>query len=287
VENARRLFSKLTSWLAESKREAVFLILFSPSMSLFAPINRVYEEFFPIVRPPGRAFVADHTLQYLRVHLVSIPTELQTSQPYFKQDLHPAVRRAVLHVQSQSYWAAGSIGPYAQANRVQYVDPSQRTDVDHIFVSGRIGMVPKTQALCTWLDLFSSSTPASSDADSGDVVSIKTFFAEFSFMMANSLVAFEHYRRLPVHEAVTHATFFIRDAKHAAWIAPCWDLYWTLLLGENKQATAAKLVFSDTDTPSTSRVTLARVIQVDEMPKNASVEVILEGRRVTCADEDD
>lgn len=261
VAGASELFTSIHKWLEGCNREALFLLIVCPSMTLFLPVNKVYELHFEIVRPPGRAFVEDSTISSLCVEVWSIPRRAAGAESGDDEDekaFHLLQERKCLHVQSISPWAAASIGPYAQANRVWYCLPSCTSakddkqtlkgirKVDHTIVSGRIGMVPLTQNVAAYADLqaaanhsvLSSTSPPSQPlrltGSMGDAL-WGSFLAEFMFMMANSVVGLEHFN-VPLRH-VTHATFFVPSKLFSTstlalkdahiLIETAWGLYWS------------------------------------------------------------
>jgi diphthine-ammonia ligase len=114
-------------------------------MDDFAKINAVYTTFFG-TSPPARACVAVDLPSPLRLKLDCIAYA----------GASPHDRRA-LHVQGLSYWAPANIGPYSQAIVVSVNTPciSRKHPEIHIevgdliFVSGQIGMLPRSLALPT------------------------------------------------------------------------------------------------------------------------------------------
>lgn len=272
LKGADRLFCEINEWLARWKREPIFLLLVCPDMSLFRAVNKMYESHFEIFRPPGRAFLEDVHLPSLCVELWSVPTQEivvgggEKSEPGGEErkgggHLRLVEPRQCLHVQSVSPWASATIGPYAQANKVTYdilesrracMKPNEASccgadiqvlRVDHVLVSGRLGMVPLTQELASVADLMrymnaehnaSSSVEADEAQDEeGTKSPWPVFLAQFFFMMANSVVGIEHFK-LPI-DAVTHATFFVQTTltpDAAYWIECAWGMYWTSVCGK-------------------------------------------------------
>ncbi|WFD31579.1 diphthine--ammonia ligase [Malassezia sp. CBS 17886] len=95
--------------------------------ALFGTLNAVYQKYFGAA-PPSRACVA--------VPAGTAGGRLQLDAVATCDDGSGADRRA-LHVQSQSYWAPASIGPYAQAVQAD----------GRVFIAGQIGMQPATLAV--------------------------------------------------------------------------------------------------------------------------------------------
>lgn len=105
-----------------SREEIAHVNVYLASQSLFPVLNDVYSRYFG-TSPPSRACVAvpGHGA---RVVLDAVA-------------VRDAAQRRSLHVQSLSYWAPASIGPYSQA-----VLAGSR-----IFLAGQIGMEPATLAV--------------------------------------------------------------------------------------------------------------------------------------------
>jgi diphthine-ammonia ligase len=316
LAGASATFTSIHQWLHQSNREALFLLIVCPSMSLFLPVNKVYETFFEIVRPPGRAFVEDATVSSLCVEVWSIPR-----RQLIDAGLHVRQERKCLHVQSISPWAAASIGPYAQANRIWYRGPATTSkchttvvqrDTDHIIVSGRIGMVPLTQNVATFADLQATATaeaphvlPAPPQLPSGVVIPDAvwgSFVAEFMFMMANSVVGLEHFCGSPL-QWVTHATFFVPMKLFASGLGQsdahilveaAWEMYWNGISASSYRFPHISWVSSNlfldelnNTVPAEEGCTRARLLLTTGLPKGALVEVILEKRMVESVDDDD
>lgn len=94
--------------------------IYLASAADFASLNRVYSTHFG-VSPPSRVTVA------VPMSGVRIVMDIVASHD----------DRRALHVQSRSYWAPASIGPYSQASKV-----GSRTTI-----AGQIGLVPATMQL--------------------------------------------------------------------------------------------------------------------------------------------
>jgi diphthine-ammonia ligase len=110
-------------------RNVVFVHVFVRDLHNIAEMNRAYATFFAEDHhpPPARATVVglsslehvDLLIRFLVYHGTS--PDLQ-----------------YLHVESISYWAPASIGPYSQAVKVKD---------GHLFIAGQIGMMPQTLSL--------------------------------------------------------------------------------------------------------------------------------------------
>jgi diphthine-ammonia ligase len=319
LAGASATFTSIHQWLHQTNREALFLLIVCPSMSLFLPVNKVYETWFAIVRPPGRAFVEDATISSLCVEVWSIPRHQPLDAGNSSVGLHVCQERKCLHVQSISPWAAASIGPYAQANRIWHRCPATSSQgatvvqsTDHIIVSGRIGMVPLTQNVATLADLQATATaeaphvlPAPPQLPSGVVIPDAlwgSFVAEFMFMMANSVVGLEHFCGSP-QQWVTHTTFFVSLKLFASGLSQsdahilveaAWEMYWNGISASSYHFPHISWVSSNlfidelnNAVPAEEGCTRARLLLTSGLPKGALVEVILEKRMVESVDDDD
>ena len=123
-DEATAAFAALSDTLAQhhlSFEHVCHINVYLASQDDFAALNAVYAHYFG-ASPPSRAAVAvPLTGARLMLDAVAAPTPRRT-----------------LHVQSRSYWAPASIGPYAQAAKA-----GVRTTV-----AGQIGLVPATMQLC-------------------------------------------------------------------------------------------------------------------------------------------
>ena len=120
----------------KTKRKAiVFVQVFIKNFELMVEMNQAYEDFFSseLLSLPARAAMvwpldyADILLRFLICRL----DDYDSSYPHAATLQH-------LHVTSRSYWAPTPIGAYSQA---------VRTNDNHLFISGQIGLIPSTMEM--------------------------------------------------------------------------------------------------------------------------------------------
>lgn len=120
---------------------AVFVTMYLKDMNDFPIANEVYSAHLPPIDPASRACVqialpedvcvALDILAPLVLGMESSSNTLPIESAIDLQgELHPVLKRKVLHVQSVSHWAPCCIGPYAQANALQGI----------LHVAGQLGL---------------------------------------------------------------------------------------------------------------------------------------------------
>lgn len=120
---------------------AIFVTMYLKDMNDFPIANEVYSAHLPQVDPASRACVqvalpegvcgALDILVPLALGMENSSNTLPTESAIDLHDeLHPVLKRKVLHVQSVSHWAPCCIGPYAQANALEGI----------LHVAGQLGL---------------------------------------------------------------------------------------------------------------------------------------------------
>lgn len=140
---ALEVFQKLDKFLQEqrlSPSQAINCNLLLSSMSDFALVNEVYNEYFDISKygplPPSRACVETNLLGegYLLQLSIVFDMASQVHRSSTQSLLYP--NKNGLHVQGRSYWAPCNIGPYSQATWL-------KEDVNQVtYISGQIALNP-------------------------------------------------------------------------------------------------------------------------------------------------
>ena len=121
-----------------SFRDVAYTSIILRDMGDFASINAVYGAYFLDPNPPARVTIACAGVlpkgKYLTVSMTVV-------------SLTDAASRKGLHVQSRSYWAPANIGPYSQAISVPLEGDEDGEEPALVYVSGQIPLVPASMEL--------------------------------------------------------------------------------------------------------------------------------------------
>lgn len=104
-------------------------------MNDFAAVNASYGKRFIHPNPPARVTLSCADVLPDAALVAISATSIRTQ---------PGVFRKGLHVQSRSYWAPANIGPYSQAIST----PMSETNNDLVYIAGQIPLAPASMQLC-------------------------------------------------------------------------------------------------------------------------------------------
>ncbi|KAF5223296.1 hypothetical protein ECC02_003574 [Trypanosoma cruzi] len=245
------VLQRIVEDMSGRNREVFFMLVFSPSIRYFGFFFEAFAHFFPNPQPPGCAFAEFSDKKAFCLEVLSAPREF--------------IQRATLQVRSSSCCGPVSMGPHSFSNLVN-------TNAERcVIVSGCIGLVPVKQRLAVTEDMpeiLNLSFSRLSRAMGLEEDAVRTFFAQFAFMYANSVIGLTHFcAGVPF---ATHATFFLRDMRFAPLVPFLWRWcagdFARLLPWENPRACIEK------------DGVLFRILHVTRLPSNSEVEIVLERR---------
>lgn len=255
-------------------------------MADFASINAIYGSYFNTPNPPARVTIAcAESLPADRVVMISLTsTKSQASD-----------KRRALHVQSRSYWAPANIGPYSQAVSTpleNHSSDSAATNGFLVYIAGQIPLVPSTMELPA---LTGSETSTSFGMQTvlalqhlvriGRVMQVRKWAAAIVFVTASSPedaqirsdIASQAWEGLRCQDASS------QDEEASDVGSESFDI-WDVKFGnaepDHKHLSVSSLMIHDK--PPLDETPPLYVIQVDALPRGASVEWVSYG--LTAAD---
>lgn len=234
TEQATSLLNSIYLWAQGAQVECVLLSVRLSQSAMEVPFNTLYEKLTPSVMPPCRSLVIGGGGASLVVDVLHAPA---------RQNAGP-----VLHNQSLSCWAAGMVGPYAQAR--QAYTPGEAAAF-HTVCGAVLGLVPTTGCLASPADL-----PAAwrSHPDLLASSALAQAVAETVYGCAN-LRAYLSFFNKPA-SFITHATVHV-TASAVAELSPYLSSLWELCLGAPWDG-----------------VTYRHIITVDRLQGGASVSIL-------------
>lgn len=249
------------------------------SMSDFASVNAIYGRFFTEPNPPARVTLAcANVLPYGKFVMLSATMAAAIARS----------SKRGLHVQSRSYWAPANIGPYSQAIGVPYDQPNGSAGAV-VYIAGQIPLIPASMELVrdSVKDAEMQTVLAMQHfLRVGQAMQVQRWICGMAFITADSQA--EAKRRLHITNKAWKALHRTEPPNEdteedAPLISNSFDI-WDLRNGAGRtlhgqiQEQTRQSSFANTALPP------LHVVQVDALPRGASVEWAVYGDTTDMAD---
>ncbi|OJJ44513.1 hypothetical protein ASPZODRAFT_18092 [Penicilliopsis zonata CBS 506.65] len=263
AEQMASIATTLDETLAASNRttdDIVFATLLLRSMADFASVNDVYVSLFRKPNPPARVTVACR----------SLPAGVDVMAS-FVLDSCPREKRDGLHVQSRSYWAPANIGPYSQAISV----PLNSTSTSKlVYVAGQIPLEPASMNLPvtqgTWMQDFNLQAVLALQHlwRIGAAMHVDWWTGGVAFLTGEN-VATKAWIASRIWEGIHNSTENIEKEEEDD--VDAWDLKYGRA-ERHYTSKAPALPNFDIVESSSPAIPPFFAVQVDELPRNSSIE---------------
>lgn len=234
---ARELFQRVGRLLKEEGAFVFHYIVRLPSLALAPALLTEYEAVAPRVSPPCFTYYATDTDGFIVMEVHTLPPMGEDVDTADTRGNAPASE--TVHAQSRSCWAAGRVGPYAQAHRFPMLRtahaPAQEEQEEtaaeapwsvRVRTTSVLGQVPATWELARFDDLsvpsddsaaFFASSPAASTLSTD---AENAFTAQFAFAYGNAMAYVAMLKSRP--EDVTHVTVYVAEKACVSLVPPLW-----------------------------------------------------------------
>ena len=119
-------------------RDVAYTSIILRDMAAFPEVNAVYGAYFTHPNPPARVTVACVSVLPTGMHLMVSMTSVKPATAHSRNGLH---------VQSRSYWAPANIGPYSQAISTLLTTGTNGEDCGLAYIAGQVPLVPASMEL--------------------------------------------------------------------------------------------------------------------------------------------
>lgn len=246
-------------------------------MAAFGAVNAVYGSYFRHPNPPARVTIACSAV---------LPERRDVMISFTSTSHQNSSAKTGLHVQSRSYWAPANIGPYSQAISVPLRGRAGEEDGSLIFIAGQIPLEPSSMELPT-PQAHDSNDPFCVQAvlalqhaiRIGRVMQVRKWASTMVFLTANSTDE-ARFRGQVVCKAwkELHRPKALTQAEGSSDEDESFDI-WDIKYGKAKDTNHNQQAIGGESSReyACDEAPPLHVVQVDSLPREASVEWVTYG----------